>query len=132
MMVSVLNPKKSNLTKPTASISSLSNCVTRFAPPSSQYNGEKSVSLVGEITTPPACLPAFLAIPSSMSAKSINSRTSSSSVYASKRSGLSSSALVSVIPISNGMAFANRSTNPYGWPNTRPTSLTTALAAILP
>ena len=36
MMVNVLNPRKSNLTSPTDSTSSLSSCVTRLPPPASQ------------------------------------------------------------------------------------------------
>ncbi len=39
MMVSVRNPRKSNLTSPAASTSSLSNCVTGVVLPSSQYSG---------------------------------------------------------------------------------------------
>jgi hypothetical protein len=41
-------------------------------------------------------------------------------------------ALSSVMPISNGISFAMRSTYPYGKPSARPTSRTTARAAIVP
>jgi hypothetical protein len=63
MMVSVRKPKKSNLTSPAASTSSLSNCVTGVVLPSSQYRGVKSVSTDGAMTTPPACVPALRARP---------------------------------------------------------------------
>ena len=78
IMVRFLKPRKSNLTSPTASTSSLSNCDTTLPPPSSQYSGVKSTSVEGEISTPPACLPTLRVSPSSDKAKSINSLTSSS------------------------------------------------------
>ena len=65
MMVRVRSPRKSNLTRPAASTSSLSNCVTGVLLPSSQYSGVKSVRTDGAMTTPPACVPAFRARPSS-------------------------------------------------------------------
>ena len=68
IMVSVRRPRKSNFTSPASSTSFLSNWVTRLPPSSSQYSGEKSVILVGAITTPPACLPAFRHTPSSFRA----------------------------------------------------------------
>src|SRR5574337_538699 len=76
MMVSVRRPRKSNFTSPTASTSSLSNCVTGWLPSASQYKGMKSVSSAGAITTPPACLPALRTRPSSDFARSISWRTS--------------------------------------------------------
>jgi hypothetical protein len=79
MMVSVRRPRKSNLTRPACSTSSLSYWVTRLAPPGSQYSGAKSVSLVGAMTTPPACLPALRATPSSLRAMSMMAVTASSS-----------------------------------------------------
>ena len=79
-IVSVRKPRKSNLTKPTASTSSLSNWLTKLEASSSQYKGVKSVSFDGEITTPPACLPALRTIPSNDFAKSISPATSSSSL----------------------------------------------------
>ena len=78
MMVKVRNPRKSNLTKPAYSTSFLSNCVTGLFPSASQYSGAKSVILVGAMTTPPACLPAFRVTPSSLRAISISALTSSS------------------------------------------------------
>ena len=78
MMVSVRRPKKSNFTKPAVSTSFLSNWVTGLLPSASQYSGEKSVMVVGEITTPPACLPALRVTPSKMRHISIRSRISSS------------------------------------------------------
>ena len=86
MMVSVRRPRKSNLTRPTASTSSLSYWVTTPPPPASQYSGAKSVSGVGAITTPPACLPALRVRFSSFSARSISARASSSCSYASQNS----------------------------------------------
>jgi len=80
MMVSVRRPRKSNLTRPAASTSSLSNCVTTLWPSASQYSGAKSVSTDGAITTPPACVPALRTSPSSERARSITSRTSSSAL----------------------------------------------------
>ena len=76
--------RKSNFTGPTASTSSLSNCVTTRPPPASQYNGAKSVSGEGAITTPPACLPA-LRVRSSARARVDQGLTSSS--CSSGRSG---------------------------------------------
>jgi hypothetical protein len=69
-MVSVRSPRKSNLTRPAASTSSLSNWVMTLPPPGSQYSGVKSVSTDGAITTPPACLPALRVRPSSERARS--------------------------------------------------------------
>ena len=56
-MVSVVRPRKSNFTKPTASTSSLSSCDTALSEPDAVYSGQKSVSLPGAINTPPACMP---------------------------------------------------------------------------
>ena len=78
MIVNVRKPRKSNFTNPAYSTSFLSNCVTGLFPSASQYSGAKSVILVGAITTPPACLPAFRVTPSSFRAISINALTSSS------------------------------------------------------
>ena len=47
MIVSVRRPRKSNLTRPTASTSSLSNCVTTPPPPASQNSGAKSRQRAG-------------------------------------------------------------------------------------
>ena len=55
MIVRVLSPKKSNLTSPIFSTSSLSNCVSTEDVSLSKYIGEKSASDPGAITTPPAC-----------------------------------------------------------------------------
>ena len=77
--VKVLRPKKSNLTKPIVSTSSLSNCVIVESDCGSKYVGQKSAMDPGAITIPPACFPTFLAIPSSLKAKSMISETSASS-----------------------------------------------------
>ena len=113
-MVSVRRPKKSNFTKPAVSTSFLSNWVTGFLPSSSQYKGEKSVIVVGAITTPPACLPAFRVTPSSIRAISIRSFTSSSLSYTSGSCGSALNAFSSVMPGSGGISFEILSTKPYG------------------
>ncbi|MNZ97370.1 hypothetical protein D3C78_1166040 [compost metagenome] len=84
MIVRVRRPRKSNFTRPAASTSSLSNWVTRPAPSSSQAIGAKSVSLVGAITTPPACLPVPRVMPSSFKAMSQISWASSSTLRKSR------------------------------------------------
>jgi len=76
--------------------------------------------------------PTFRVIPSSFNAMVNSSRVSSSLSYNCCSWGSSSSALVSVIPTSKGISFAIRSTKPYPLPYTRPTSRTTAFAAIEP
>ena len=78
MTVSVLNPKKSNFTNPIFSTSSLSYWVMIEDDCRSLYIGQKSDKLPGAITTPPACLPTFLAMPSNLYAKSTTSLTSES------------------------------------------------------
>ena len=78
MIVSVRRPRKSNFTRPAASTSSLSNCVTTLLPLSSQNSGAKSVSTDGAMTTPPACMPALRTRPSSDIAMSSMARVSSS------------------------------------------------------
>jgi hypothetical protein len=52
-MVSVARPRKSNLTRPMASTSSLSYWLTAESLPGCWYSGQKSVSLPGAISTPP-------------------------------------------------------------------------------
>ena len=83
-----------------------------FNPPSSQYKGVKSVNFFGAITTPPACLPAFLTKPSRDFARSIIERTSSSSWFIFSNSLSLRRAFSKVIPTSNGISFAILSTNP--------------------
>ena len=76
--VNVRSPRKSNLTNPIFSTSSLSNCVITELDDRSTYTGQKSEILPGAITTPPACFPTFLAIPSSLYDRFTISLTSSS------------------------------------------------------
>ena len=71
IIVRVRSPKKSNLTRPIFSTSSLSNCVRAEDVSLSKYIGEKSESEPGAITTPPACFPIFLIPPSNLKDKSI-------------------------------------------------------------
>ena len=109
MMVRVRKPRKSNLTRPASSISFLSNCTTKPAPSSSHSRGEKSVSLVGAITTPPACLPVPRVVPSSFRAISQISSASSSFSMNSLSAGSCSMALASVMPTSNGISLESLS-----------------------
>ena len=130
-IVKVLNPKKSNFTKPIFSTSSLSNWLTTESADSAQYTGQKSVISPEAISTPPACMPTLRVIPSRPSASSSSIRTSSSCA-SSFSCGSISRAFFKVMPNSNGTSFANLSTKLYGKSNTRPTSRITAFAAIVP
>ena len=116
MMVRVRSPRKSNFTRPASSTSPLSNWVTRLPPSSSQYSGEKSVILVGAITTPPACLPAFRHTPSSFRAISQISWASSSFSRNSTSCGSCSSAFSRVMPGSKGIILESLSASPYDLP----------------
>ena len=113
MMVSVRSPRKSNLTRPAASTSSLSNWVTTVAPLASEYSGVKSVSTEGAITTPPACLPSVAGQPFQRAGQvhQISDvfllRVGVCGVPAS-----SASALSRVMPSSKGTSLAMRSTKP--------------------
>ena len=86
----------------------------------------------GAITTPPACVPAFLTSPSSFNDKFIMASTSSSSSYLSANSEDFFKASFIVIPISKGTNFAIWSTTGYGYPSILPTSRITALAESVP
>ena len=123
MMVRLRKPKKSNLTSPMSSTSFLSNCDTTPSPFSSQQIAVKSVKSVGEISTPPACLPVLRDKPSSEIAKSSKDFTSSSRSDNSIKSGdtnsasfldlsLMPNASCSVMPMVNGISLAIRSTKP--------------------
>ena len=109
IIVSVRRPRKSNLTSPASSISFLSNCTTKPEPSSSQSSGEKSVSLVGAMTTPPACLPVPRVVPSSLSAISQISSASSSLPINSLSAGSCSIALDRVMPTSKGISLESLS-----------------------
>ena len=130
--VRVLNPKKSNFTNPIFSTSSLSYWVITDEDWRSTYTGQKSEMLPGAITTPPACLPTFLAIPSNLYDKSTISLTSESFLIVWANIGCSIFALSSVIPGANGIILEILSPSAYGLPIALATSLTTALAAIVP
>ncbi|CSC18057.1 Uncharacterised protein [Vibrio cholerae] len=69
---------------------------------------------VGEITTPPACLPALRVQPSRIRHLSISSLTSSSASYSSCSAGSAIKAFSSVIPGSGGTNLEMRSTKPNG------------------
>ena len=79
MIVSVVRPKKSNLTRPACSTSFLSYCVIGL-PSESSIRGANSAILVGEITTPAACFPMLLITPSNLLDTSISSIVSLSSL----------------------------------------------------
>ena len=132
IIVSVLSPKKSNLTNPIFSTSSLSNCVSTEDESLSKYIGEKSASDPGAITTPPACFPMFLMPPSNLKDKFMISCTSSSSLMACLSTGCLDIAFSRVIPISKGIILEILSPRLYGFPSALVTSLTTPLAAIVP
>ena len=99
-MVSVASPRKSNLTRPTDSTSSLSYWLTADSLPGCWYSGQKSVSLPGAINTPPACMPTLRVRPSSFCASASRSLTSSSlaSRSASNGSALIAPAIVMCVP----------------------------------
>ena len=84
------------------------------------------------MTTPAACLPTFLIIPSNFFAISNISAASSSTLRIRLRSELSLRAFSRVISGLKGIIFASLSANPYDLPCALATSLTTALAAIVP
>ena len=65
----------------------MSNWETIASEPGCVYSGQKSVSLPGAISTPPACMPTLRVSPSSASASARSSRTSSSFCSRSARSG---------------------------------------------
>ena len=137
MTVKLRKPKKSNLTKPADSTSSLSYWLTRFVPSASQSTAEKSVSLLGAITTPPACLPVLRVMPSSFKPISQISLASSWSgllglVIISLSAGSALIASAKLVPGLLGISLDNLSANPYDLPCTRATSLITPLAAIVP
>ena len=110
--VSVRRPRKSNLTRPIASRSSLSNWVTGWVIPGSQYKGENSAMGAGAMTNPPACFPAFRGIPSRRRPLSISWVTSASLRYRRRSSSSCAKAFSSVMPTSNGTSLARVSQKP--------------------
>ena len=74
-----------------ASTSSLSYWLTAESLPGCWYSGQKSVSLPGAISTPPACMPTLRVMPSSFWASASRVLTSSSF---SRRSARIGSALI--------------------------------------
>ena len=108
----------------------MSYCVTVMSP----FRDKGTYSYTGrsEITTPAACVDEWRGIPSSSFDVSISRFTRSSDSYSSRSSRLDSSADASVTSSSRGMQFATTSTSEYDIPSARPTSRTTARAAIVP
>ena len=134
MIVRLRSPRKSNLTRPTASTSSLSYWATTESVPGARYSGQKSVSRPGAISTPPACIPTLRVRSSSGSATSSSWRTSSSFFSRSANSGSISRALASDtgLACTIGISLESWSQKVYGMSSTRPASRITALDAIVP
>ncbi len=127
----MVSPRKSIFKRPMRSSAFMSYCVvtsSRFV----LYSGTTSVSGLGEITTPAACVDAWRASPSSRSATAIKSFSRSSLLIADFNCGASSSASFNSIPSVVGISLAMRSTSPYGMSIARPTSFTAAFAAMVP
>ena len=99
-IVKVAKPKKSNFTRPMASTSSLSNWLTADSLPGCWYSGQKSVSLPGAISTPPACMPTLRVRPSSFwaSASRVLTSSSFSSRSASSGSAFNAPSIVMWVP----------------------------------
>ncbi len=133
-IVSVVSPRKSNFTRPICSTSSLSNWLIADSVPCAQYSGQKSVSLPGAISTPPACMPTLRVRPSSGRASATSSWNSSSASTASANAGSSASARSSVHGSAGlcGISFDSVSHFVYGRSSTRPASRTTAFAPSVP
>ena len=132
IILSVLNPKISNFTKPSFSISSLSNCVTNSLLSSILYSGTNLSITSGEITIPAACLPGFLGKPSSFLERSMRVLTSSFDSYSFFKSLFCLIASSIVISTEKGIILAILSTYKYGKPITLPTSLIACFAINVP
>ena len=137
--VKFLSPKKSNFNSPKCSNVGPSNCVTlTLSAPTA--TGTYSPTSFWLIRTPDAWTDACLGRPSSLLALSIRSCTVASCSYSALNSALGLislsvspfMALSIVTPTFCGIILAMLSTIAYGRSITRPTSLITALAAIVP
>ncbi len=91
-----------------------------------------SVSGSRLMTTPAAWVDALRATPSRCRAKSMIRFTAGSESTISRSGGAIFRASSSEIPSWFGIALAMRSTSPYEWPRTRPTSRMAARASIVP
>ena len=91
-----------------------------------------SVSGSRLMTTPAAWVEAFRATPSRWRAKSVIRLTPGSPWTMPRSSAELSIASSSRMPSWFGTALAIRSTSPYEWPSTRPTSRMAARASIVP
>ncbi len=122
------------MTSPIASTSSLSYWLITCSVPEAQYSGQKSVSLPGAISTPPACMPTLRVRPSSGFDSSTSWPYSSSLATASANAGSCSSARSSVQGSAGlcGISLESTSHLVYGRSSTRPASRTTALAPSVP
>ena len=109
--------------------------LTTLSAPCAVYSGQKSVSLPGAISTPPACMPTLRVRPSSCPASASSSRTSSSLCSRSARRGSISRAIVQrdqLARLRTGSAWRARRCGRSAMSITRPTSRTTAFAAMVP
>ena len=126
------SPRKSNLSRPIASMACISYWVISASELVAFWRGMSSVSGSRLMTTPAAWVLAFRATPSRCRAKSVMRLIAGSASTCSRSAGAVRMASSSVIPSWFGTAFAMRSTSPYEWPSTRPTSRIAARASIVP
>ena len=130
MIDKLRNPKKSIFSSPNSSKVVMVNCVTTaslFLASGTYLQTGRSV-----ITTPAACVEAFLGMPSNFFAMSINSLTCGSESYKFFKSWEMFSARSNVIFNSIGTNFATESTFAYGIAIALPTSRIEPRAAIVP
>ena len=125
-------PRKSILSRPSASTSHIPYCVTTSWPGPFCCSGTTSISGCAPITTPAAWIESCRVSPSSGRARSTTSRVIGSASYDSLSGWPFFSDASSVCPGPSGIIFAIRSTVPYGISSTRPASRTAARAAIVP
>ncbi len=107
MTVSVRRPRKSIFNRPSRSMVPIGYCVVMTS--SLRCRGTYSVTGLPVISTPAAWVEAWRGIPSSVMAVSISRCTSGCSSYIVRSMGESVSAFSSVMPRSNGTAFATAS-----------------------
>ena len=131
MTVRVRRPRKSILSSPMASMSSMAYCVTT-SPLAPLDSGTILCRGSGEITTPAACTEAWRDRPSRRRAVSMRCSTRGSCVCNSRSRGSSAMASSSEICRRLGTSLAMRSTSLYGKSRARPTSRRTPFASIEP
>ena len=132
--VSVVSPRKSNLTRPASSTSSFANWVTSspFCP---RQSGTYSHSGFSPITTPAACMPVERVKPSRARAYSMMLLKTGFCSWMSRSFGSTSSALAMVAGCPSmrfGMLRVSSLTSENGTPITRATSLIALFAESAP